>query len=679
MEKLLIFAGTREGRLLAEHMCRWREVHVSVATEYGGEVLPKDKGIHVHQGRLTAEQMRELLLAEPWRGVIDATHPYAVEVSENIKSACESTGQPYLRLLREQEAEDKDAVYVNSKEEAAQYLNRVKGNILLTTGSKELEAYMKLILDSTRIYARILADGETVTKCRDMGLGGKQIICMQGPFSTELNAAMLKQLDARYLVTKDTGAVGGLPQKLEGARLAGATAVVIRRPREESGYSMEELLAYLGVPGTGQPESAAAQPETAIGQPKFAAAQPEDARPVVTLLGIGMGNVEGMTLEAYQACQQADVILGAQRMIKTLEYFGKPVEAIYQPQAVMEFLKQHPRYCRVVVAFSGDIGFYSGTRRMREALAESGYQVKLVCGISSVVYAASRLNMSWEDMKLVSIHGRSQNIIGAVRTNAKVFSLVGKEETVRQLAHALIQYGLGTIKMHVAYQLGYPEEEILTGEPEEFCGYDRKGLAVVILENPKAAEAAVTHGMPDESFVRGKAPMTKEEIRSISISKLALKKDALVYDIGAGTGSVAVECALQASEGRVYAIEKKEEALALLAENRDRLGAGNLEIVSGTAPETLKELPAPTHAFIGGSGGNMEEILKLLLSKNPRVRIVINAIALETVAEVMELIGRLEFDVADIVQVSVGKSRELGRYHMMMGQNPVYIFTLQKE
>lgn len=665
MEKVLIFAGTKEGRILAEHMCRFQnEVHISVATEYGEELLPQKQELIIHRGRLNEAQMEELLKAEEWKAVIDATHPYAIEVSENLKQACRKTDRSYLRLIREEKEETarKDVLYVKSKEEAAAYLNRSEGNILLTTGSKELSEYVSLISDISRIYARILPDGETVNKCREMGLLGNQIICMQGPFSAELNEAMLKQLQAKFLVTKDTGETGGLPQKLEGAKRAGATTVIIQRPKEEQGYSMEQLLEYLGIPlMETEQKTVTLQHQT------------------VTLLGIGMGSLEGMTLEAYQACQKADVILGAERMVKALERFGKPEAPIYQPLEVVGFLQQHPEYQKVVVAFSGDVGFYSGAGKLLEVLKEKDYEAELICGISSVVYAASRLKMPWQDMKLVSIHGRVQNVIGALRTHEKVFSLVEGKEGVRKLARELLDYGMEFVCMHVGCQLGYSDENVVSGMPEDFLDYNKKGLSVVVLENAKAKRTVITHGLPDENFLRGEAPMTKEEIRSISISKLALTKEAVVYDIGAGTGSIGVECALQIPEGRVYAIEKKKEALKLLEENKKKLRTCNLEIIAGTAPEACNELPAPTHAFIGGSSGNMETIILQLLEKNPKVRIVINAIALETVAEVNKIMQKHKFEIEDVVQVSVGKARTLGQYHMMMGQNPVYIFTLQRE
>ena len=169
--------------------------------------------------------------------------------------------------------------------------------------------------------------------------------------------------------------------------------------------------------------------------------------------------------------------------------------------------------------------------------------------------------------------------------------------------------------------------------------------------------------------------MTKEEVRTVSLSKLHLSEDSICYDVGAGTGSVSVEMALRAWNGKVYAIEKKEDALALLKENKQKFAVDNLEIIPGMAPEAMMELEVPTHAFIGGSSGNMDAIIKLLLEKNPEVRIVINCITLETVTEAMEAIRKFDLKDVDIVQLGVARSKSVGRYHMMMGENPIYIIS----
>ena len=171
--------------------------------------------------------------------------------------------------------------------------------------------------------------------------------------------------------------------------------------------------------------------------------------------------------------------------------------------------------------------------------------------------------------------------------------------------------------------------------------------------------------------------MTKSEVRSVCLSKLQLTADAICWDVGAGTGSVAIEMALQAHRGAVYAIERKEEAVELLHENRKKFFAENLTVVPGYAPEACAELPAPTHAFIGGSSGNMKEILSLLLEKNPSARIVATAIALESVAELTTCIKEFSFTDVEVVSMTVARDRKAGKYHLMTGQNPIYIFTMQ--
>lgn len=681
MKKILLFAGTTEGRLLAEKLLSVGFlVHICVATEYGREVLESHENLTIHEGRLNVSEMEQLMKGDSWCMVVDATHPYAVEVSKNIQTACVAAGQTYVRLLRREESPIKaqNMIYVDSIEEAVKVLNESEGNILLTTGSKELSKYVEQIDDQNRIYARILADTANVEHCKALGLSGKQIICMQGPFSAELNAAMLKQIQAKYLVTKDTGAAGGFPEKLQGANMAGVKVLVVRRPVEEQGFSMQQVLEMLGA-GTEASGEITKKRESAVISESVKQENPEKLQQNITILGIGMGGLDDLTLAGKEALEKADVILGSPRLTESLQCFGKETVPIYEADKIIDYIQNHPKKRDIVAAFSGDIGFYSGTKRLQMGLAKEGIAPRLLCGISSVVYFASRLGIAWEDMKLVSIHGRNQNVIAAVKEYKKVFLLAGYQETIRNVCQELLDFGLSAVKISVGCQLGYEKESVTCGTPSELLEFSKEGLCVAVIENELAGRLPVTHGLPDQTFERGNAPMTKAEIRSISLSKLALTKDAIVYDVGAGTGSIGLECALQATDGMVYGIEKKADALSLLEINKKKLGVSNFAIVSGEAPQALKDLPAPTHAFIGGSSGNLKEIVELLLNKNPKVRMVINCIAMETVAEVMNILKEIPFEVQEIVQVFVGKAKELGRYHMMMGQNPVYIITLQRK
>ena len=212
----------------------------------------------------------------------------------------------------------------------------------------------------------------------------------------------------------------------------------------------------------------------------------------------------------------------------------------------------------------------------------------------------AKIGLSWDDARIVSAHGRDCNLISLIRHNPKVFSILGTEDGVARLASRLVAYGMGDVTLYVGENLSYENEKIFHASAAELTEYRGDALSVVTACNEKALPLPAVHGICDEEFLRGKAPMTKEEVRTVSLSKLRLQEDSVCYDVGAGTGSVSVEMALRAWKGQVYAIEKKEDALALLKENRRKFATDNLEIVPGTAPEAMVELPVPTHAFIGG-------------------------------------------------------------------------------
>lgn len=249
-----MFAGTTEGRLLAEYLLeqQWPAV-VCVATEYGRDVLDdtfRDRYsgydgecLDIRQGRLGAAAITALLDEVRPGVVIDATHPYAVEVTENIRKAC--TDRQELCLLRCQREEDGGVGYVEQRvihvpdaETAVARLLSTEGNILVTTGSKELGEYCRIEDFRQRIYARVLPSVEAVGLCRRLGYEGRHIIAMQGPFSEEMNLVQLKEYDCRYLVTKDGGSAGGFNEKLRAAERAGAVSIVIDRPGSGEGISL---------------------------------------------------------------------------------------------------------------------------------------------------------------------------------------------------------------------------------------------------------------------------------------------------------------------------------------------------------------------------------------------------------------------------------------------------------
>lgn len=246
MKHFLIFAGTTEGRKLAEFfLTKGVTLTVCTATEYGKILLPEHSLLTTISKRLNENDMYELMEKNQFDGVFDCTHPYAVIVSENIKKAAKKAKLAYYRILRpKEELEDEDnIVYVASMEEAVDYLSNTEGNILTTTGSKELSKMLSLPNYKERVYARILSNPEMVKDSFELGFQGKHLICMQGPFSEEMNTAMIHQFDIRYVLTKNSGKVGGFIEKVNSAKETGTILVVIGRPTVETdGYVLEEIL-----------------------------------------------------------------------------------------------------------------------------------------------------------------------------------------------------------------------------------------------------------------------------------------------------------------------------------------------------------------------------------------------------------------------------------------------------
>ncbi len=674
MDKILLFAGTTEGRNLAEFLEKNQiPTEVCVATQYGETLLEEGKYLHVHAGRLDETEMEQQIQKKQITLVIDATHPYAVIVSQNIRRACSRTGTEYIRLARKEtdaswKQEMEDVTEVASVAEAAAFLAKKEGRIFAATGSKELSAYQVIPDYQNRVVARVLSTPEAVSECAMLGFSGKNLICMQGPFTEDLNVAMLRQAQASWMVTKESGKAGGFLEKLRAAKKAGAKLVVIKRPGERSEEiaenQKEENLYAICDEG---------QIRSLLGKRLGICPKRQ-----LYLVGIGMGNEKNRTVEAEQICQSADLLIGARRMLQSVKTEGKAVFESYKPDEIAAYLAEHPQYETAAVLLSGDIGFYSGAKKLYDAIerTEGLEQMEIypVSGISSVVYFCGKLGVSWEDVHLLSLHGRKQNLIDAVKYHEKVFVLCGEKDGIPKICCKLKEYGLGDVKVAVGTDLSYEQERIVQGTAESLMKEDFAPLSVLLICNPDVKKR-IGHGLDDDLFLRGKVPMTKSEVRSISLSKLRLHKDAVVWDVGAGTGSVSIEAASLAKDGVVYAIEKKDEAIDLLEQNKRKFGTDNLEIIKGLAPEALEGLPAPTHAFIGGSSGNLKEILEVLLEQNPRVRVVINAIALETVAEAMQCLKSMAFTDVDIAQVSVAKGKKLGSYEMMMGQNPVYIFS----
>lgn len=391
------------------------------------------------------------------------------------------------------------------------------------------------------------------------------------------------------------------------------------------------------------------------------------------VLGIGMGNPKLLTIHAKEIIETSTCLIGAQRMLNCFPESKANKIAAATPEKMKQALSCCQDTDTVAVLVSGDCGFYSAANGLSKLL--SSKKLAYIPGISSLQYFCAKLNLSWDDVKVISLHGRKENLINAVLKNTKTFVLTGGNNSAAAICKQLCAYGLESCLVHVGERLSYSDERISSAQADVLKDQSFDSLAVMLIENPNANDLSVTHGLSDEQFLRGNAPMTKSEVRTVSISKLQLCPGQTVWDVGAGTGSVSIEIARILPEGMVYAVEKETDAIVLLKQNQDHFKVPNLQLVEGLAPNVLKDLPVPDAVFIGGSSGQIAPIIDCVLQKNPCARIVANAITLETVNAVLSCFERCQLRNQEVVQLFVAKSKRVGKSHMMFGQNPVYILS----
>lgn len=488
MSDVIIFGGTTEGRRLAE-FCGEHKIQtvVCVVSEYGEMLVPESPSVRVIRRALEKDEMEALFVAEKPSLVLDATHPYARVVTENVTQVCQKMGIVWYRVLRKSELETKEQksimavvgtvtnvdsiVTVDSVDQAVEWLKSHEGTVLVTTGSKELVKYTAIPDYKERIFARILPDSQALLNSETLGFPRNHMIAMQGPFSLEMNIATMRMTGANYLVTKESGHAGGFLDKIHAAEVVGATALVIGRPLKETGISLEEACQYLEPFGM------------------------ETITRTITLIGIGMGAPGMWTVVARKTLLEADAVAGASRMIESVEkdLGEKAVMKAYDGKKILDWFEHAPQLRKLAVLYSGDTGFYSGASGLAETLRErqkagkdQEIQLEILPGISTVSYLASKLQIPWQDLELESLHGREAKPWEALERGKNVFLLLGGVEPVAEVSRMISEHGFGSWLVSAGKNLSYDDEEILTDTAENMMNKKLgDGLWAVIIRKSK--------------------------------------------------------------------------------------------------------------------------------------------------------------------------------------------------
>ncbi|MCR5734301.1 MAG: precorrin-6A reductase [Lachnospiraceae bacterium] len=630
--RIIIFSGTTEGRELSSMLDEKGIDHlVCVATEYGNEMTKKSEFSRISVGRLDVYQMADVMKQEgmgPDDLIVDATHPYATDVTKNIKEATGLVGAKYVRVIRKEADVSFDHKTYESVEQCAKALDKTDGNILLTTGSKELNAYCKNVSKDTkeRTYVRVLPVPESLDLCIKESISPKNIIAMQGPFGKEMNMAVMKQYDIRHLVTKESGSVGGFEEKIRAAGELSITCHVIKRPQKEEGKDIYDVYRMI-------------------------TSEEYKIKRSIILAGLGMGSDKNLTYEVKTAIEEVDAVFGAKRVIDRIS--AKKKYDMYLAGNIIPVLENDKSIQKSVILFSGDSGMYSGTKAMSLALGkwDKEADIRILPGISSVSYLSSLTGLSYDDAKIFSIHGRKDSfsmneLIQTVRYSKKTFVLLSGDEDIRDIGNELLQLEL-KCEIYVGIDMSYEDEKLIKLSEKEAASFYHKGIMTALIVNEENKKRPLINVLNDEEFIRDKVPMTKECVRHESIIRLSLSEGDVVYDIGGGTGSVAIEAAAIHPSLKIYSFEKNDTAYELMLKNIEKHHAMNVIAIKGEAPQSLKDIEAPDCVFIGGSSHMLSPIIDEIKKKKRGVRYVINAVSLETIDEVRGMLK--EHDTYDLI------------------------------
>lgn len=430
----------------------------------------------------------------------------------------------------------------------------------------------------------------------------------------------------------------------------------------------------------------------------------------VTIIGAGPGNPDLLSHAALYAIDIADLVIGAHRALASIDVPPDVVRCeLVKTADIVAALTDAASWQRAVVVMTGDVGLFSGARRLVEALSgDAQVDVRVIPGISSASYLAARLARPWQDWRFASAHGVACDIVAEAERVGELFLVTSGGEDPSRLSGELVQAGFGDARVTVAERLSYPDERITCATASEIAGQTFDDLNVMLIEfaggagspagssvaseapagaSAPAADSAgasraassrwpyASSGIPDELFIRGDVPMTKQEVRAVALAKLRLAATDTVWDVGAGTGSVSIEAALVARAGSVWAVERNAAGVRLIQENADAFGCGNVNVVPGVAPEALAKLPVPDAVFVGGSAGKLPSIVEAALEKNSQVRLCVPCVTVETLTEACALLSGSRFKGFEACQVSAARAEAVGSHHLMKAQNPVFLVS----
>lgn len=630
MSRVMLFAGIEEGIVLCEKLSELDTV-IDVYGEDKSieENYPDKRNVNIHIMPLNEESIRfEYERLEP-DIVVDGTHIADVSIHEAIKETVLS--RKYVRL-REKRGK-LDVAYCDSMKDVVAMVNRTRSNVYFTTGSLELEEISGVVESRKRVYIDLPKGNTYLRRAAASGISVGRINDIFDYTEDEF-IGIIKDNDIKYVVAREDEKESRLAMMYSAAKKANIIMIILK-PTGES-YNTDDVIYKV---------------------------KSIDTIKQVYIIGAGVGNPKNMTVEAAEAIEKCEVVIGSEELIKLLGIKEKEVHFAQAAEDIKEFINSH-FYNRLAVVTQGDVCLLNGIAEFTREL--KGYDVEVIQGVSSIAYLAARLGIDWTNC--VTVDSTKDNVLKAIAENRGVF--VFTAGNTNEVLRTLNNNGFENVAVCIAERLSLADENILTGFVYELADGEYDELTVMYFENLHYGKASSL--VKDDSLITGNVRTLNKNLRAVVMRDLDLRANEVVYDIGAGCGAMAVEIALISNRSRIYAIDKSELAVDLIERNCALYTVNNVRVIQGDAIEVTGALPKPDAVLIENYDGNTVDLVRCVGRLN-RIRLVVVTKGFDTAYKLLEVMQKNYFEQIELKQISVAEGKNYGNGTSLVPEDTCFI------
>lgn len=616
MSRVMLFAGLNECISLCEKLSKL-DVIIDVYAEKLEENYPEESNIYIHTGeKLTKDYIKaEYDKFEP-DIVIDGVHIADITIHEYIKEIVVS--KKYIKL--KEEKEELDVAYCKTMDDVITMVNRTRSNIYFTTGTKDIEKISNIVDSRKRVFLDLPKGNSYLRLAAANGVSLSRINDILDYNEEEL-VGIIQDNAIKYLVASDSESLARLKMMYNATKATNIIMAIVSA--SDGSLNVDDVVARVKAVNT-------------VKQ--------------VYIIGVGVGNPKNMTIEACEAIDKCEVILGNEELIRGIGIENKELHFAYSASEIEEFVSSH-YYNRLAVVTQGDVCLLNGIAEFIKNL--KGFEVKIVQGVSSIAYLAARLGIDWTNC--VTVDSRTDNVLKAVAENKGVFVFTNGD--TNDVINLLKNNGFENVAACVAERLSFDDEKITTGYVYEVADGAYDALTVMYFENINYGKASSL--VNENNIIKGSLHIFNKNLRAVLMRDMDLRANEVIYDIGAGCGAMTVEMALLSEKSRIYAIDNDELALELVERNCQLYTISNVRTIIGDAIEVTGELPKADAVLIENYYGDAVDLVKCVARFN-NVRVVVVTSSFDTAYKLLDTMHKNYFEQVEFKQINITEGKNYG-------------------